>query len=217
MTHIANILFYLCGNEFLVPYLRRELTPDFDPERPELTPDPEPSCAVRIVQESFEGNNADLEAFREACRERSLPVLTLRCPNIIGTGMTGRMRRLAESIYRGSYFHVAGGEGRTSLIHATDVARAVAVAAGSVGEYLLTDNTPHAIHDIAEALARRIDDKRIFTWPAWLCRIWYSSATYRFLTSDTCRQDTFAEAFPDFAPADTVNYLLTHVYDDASL
>lgn len=219
MTHISDIIFDLGGNDFLAPYLRRRLTPDYDPENPARTSDPEPTRAVRIFQEALEGAPArETEPeFMRLCGEHALPVLTLRCPNIVGTGMTGRMRRLAEAIYRGTYFHVSGSQGVTSAVHATDVAEAVALAAGADGDFTLTDTVPHAVHDLAEALAYRIFDRRLFTWPGWLCRLWYSRDFYRFLTSDTSRPCTFAEAFPSFAPADTVKYLRTHTYDDASL
>lgn len=213
MTQIAHIIFDLGGNDFLVPYLQRELLPDFDPEQP--SDNPEPTAAVRIFHTDEEREAGS--DFMEVCRRKSLPVLTLICPNIVGTGMNGRTRRMAEGIYSGRFFHVAGSEGRTSVIHATDVARAAALAAGSEGQFILTDGTSPSIRDLAEALAFRIDDKRLFTLPAWFCRRWYSKEFYSFLTSDTTRTETFTEVFPDFRPADTLNYLRTHIYDDASL
>ncbi len=213
MIQIANILFDLGSSDFLVPYLRRELTPDFDPEKPE--PEQAPVAAVRIFR-TDERPQADTR-FEALCREQSLPVATLRCPNIVGTGMQGLPRRIAEGIYKGTFFHISGSEGRTSVVHAVDVARAAALAAGSNGDYVLTDGTSPTIHDLAEALAYRIDNKRIFSLPARLCRWWYSRDFFRLLTSDTSEVETFTTAFPGFLPVDTLNYLRTHIYDDASL
>lgn len=213
MIQIAHILFDLGANGFLVPYLRRLLTPDYDPERP--TVDPEPTAAVRIFH-CDENRDAD-PAFQDRCEHFGLPTVTLICPNIIGTGMNGRMRRIATGIYNGSYFHIRGSEGKTSVVHAVDVARAAVLAAGSTGRFTLTDGTTPTIHDVAEALAYRIDNKRLFAMPRWAARWWYSREFFDFLTSDTSGADTFAGAFPEFQPTDTLRYLHTHIYDDASL
>jgi len=213
MIQIAHILFDLGANGFLVPYLRQSLTPDYDPERP--ADDPEPTAAVRILH-CDENRDADT-VFSAKCGQNSLPAATLVCPNIIGTGMNGRMRRIAGGIYNGTYFHIRGSEGKTSVVHAVDVARAAVMAAGTTGRFTLTDGTTPSIRDVAEALAYRIDNKRLFTLPKWAARWWYSREFYGFLTSDTSETDTFAEAFPEFLPTDTLMYLHTHIYDDASL
>lgn len=214
MIQISDILFDLCGCLFLEPYLRRELTPDYDPEHP-ATVLPAPRKAIRIVH--INAPSSPDSTLDEACTSNGLPLLTLLCPNIIATGMNGLMYRIAAGIYSGTFFHISGSEGRTSVIHATDAARAAALAAGGQGKFTLTDGREHSIYDIAEALAYRINNKRLFSLPGWLCRLWYGREYYSTLTSDASVTSDFAEICPDFSPVDTLLYLRTHTYDDASL
>lgn len=214
MIQISDILFDLCGCLFLEPYLRRELTPDYDPELP-ATALPAPRKAIRIVH--LNAPSSPDSTLEEACSSHGLPLLTLLCPNIIATGMNGLMHRIAAGIYSGTYFHISEAQGKASVIHATDVAVAAALAAGRHGEFTLTDRREHSIYDIAEALAYRIDNKRLFTLPGWLCRWWYGREYFSTLTSDASVASDFAEICPDFSPVDTLLYLHTHTYDDASL
>ena len=45
-------------------------------------------------------------AFIEECRARGLAPTLLRCGHIVGTGMNGLPRRMAESIYRGVFVDI---------------------------------------------------------------------------------------------------------------
>lgn len=209
-THIAVDL---CGNSFLIPYLEKELvTPEPKPETEEA---PEVNCAVRIVNSGNPGDaDPELDAF---CSERGIPLCELQCPQIIGTGMQGLGRRIAAGIYRGTFVHVSGNEARVSIVHATDVARAVTAVAGRSGSFTFHDGTNPTIHDLAEALAYRMAEKRIITIkPRW-ARLWFGAEYFDILTTDSVSTNSFLEAFPDFNPVDTVNYLHTHVYDESSL
>lgn len=206
MQIFSHIVVDLCKNDFLSPYLERQIPEEADARV---------SCAVRIATDAHQG--AEDPAFDDYCAEHGLPVTTIACPAVIGTNMNGQPRRIAAGIYRGTFVHIRDNGARMSVIHATDVARAVSRVAGTEGTFTLHDGCDPTIHDVAEALAFRMAEKRIITLkPRW-ARLWYGSDYYNILTSNHLLENSFVEAFPDFHPVDTLNYLRTHVYDESSL
>lgn len=210
MTNIENIALDLCGNDFLLPYLERELLREHADDAPIPI-----IGGIRICTDETEGNS-DPEVDRY-CMDNQLPLAVLRCRYIVGTGMRGLMMKIAAGINRGTFVHIAGNEARISVVHAVDVARAVSIAAGVQGTFTLTDTTDPTIHNLAEALAYRLNNKRIITIkPRW-ARWWYGSSYYNVLTYSHTSPCTFCEVFPDFHPANVTEYLTTHIYDESSL
>lgn len=209
MVQIRDIAVDFGGNDFLLPYFRRELG---------VTGDDAPLdsvAAVKIVTDITEPS-ADT-SFDDFCRDRRLPVTVLQSPCIVGTGMRGLPRRIAAGIYKGSYVHIACNEARVSVVHATDVARAAAMAAGTSGTFNLTDLTDPTVHDLAEALSWRLGQKRIFTIaPRW-ARLWLGSHFYTQLTTSRTIPETFSHLFTDFTPVSVTEYLKNHIYDEQSL
>lgn len=196
---------YAPGREFIIPYIAREM----------------PDCAVEAVSDVAV---CDVAVVEPSYSLAGLPEGTtvLVCPNIVGTGMTGLPMELARRIARGSFYHLEGNEARLSTIHAADVAKAVHLSHGNGGRYLVTDGADPAFRDFAEALAWRLNHKRILTlssrWVRWII----SPALRRIITKDaTVRADgtalrSFADEF-DFHPVPVTEYLRTHVYDEKSL
>ena len=96
------------------------------------------------------GHESAFAAGCENCR-----TVILRCPNVIGTAMTGFPRELAESIFRGTFFHFKGNEARVGAVHAADVAAAIAALAEmptAEGIYNISDGENPKLHDLAEAI-----------------------------------------------------------------
>lgn len=210
MHILPKIVLDLGSNEMLLPYLQRlfPLMPGEDPQAP--------VGAVKIRCAGHAPASDDAE-FEKYCSEHALPVATLACCDIIGTGMRGLPRRIAERIARGTLVHIRGNEARISLVHATDVARAVSMLCGCQGAYTLSDGREHTMHDLADAIAYRMNDKRLYTVaPRW-ARLWYGAACYSELTTDHLFESAFAADFPEFVPVDTIDYMHTHVYDHTSL
>lgn len=213
MILLPPIALSLSGNDYLLPYFERQF-PQPDPEsEPEADPMPVTAGIKVIVDDA--GTEADPE-FDAYCAEHELPVSVLRCPSVVCTGMRGLPRRLAEGVNRGTLFHIRGNEARLSVVHGVDVAAAAALCTGHAGEYVLTDGCDPAARELCEALAYRMGDKRLFTMPRWLAKIWLGSL-YARLTGCTPMESTFAQAFPDFEPKSVCQYLRTHVYDENSL
>lgn len=162
------------------------------------------------------------------CGEHDVKLTILRAPAIVGTGMRGPLRRLVNSIYRGNYHHIDDETCRLSVVHATDVARAMVLLAGVGGTYNITDGVNPTRHDLAEAFARRMNGKRIYTLRAKRARIvarvcefipfaGYGRKSlgerYRSLTFD----DTRLRRAIGWQPVSVVEYLKTHDYGDSSL
>lgn len=184
---------------FVLPYIERELP------NVELV-DTEADVTVYITQ--------DINLL--SCRPDEASV-ALHCPNIVGTGMTGKPMQMARAIASGKYYHIQGKEACLSTIHATDVAKAVALAMNTPGVYTVTDLNDPTYDSLADALAHRIKDRRIYTLKGLWSKLLMPSSLRRMVASDdTYDGGEFALRF-DFKPVSVVEYLMTHVYDDESL
>lgn len=168
------------------------------------------------------------EILSQWCAAKGVALTILRSPAIVGTGMRGPLRNMVNSIYRGSYHHIEDETCHMSVVHATDVARAMVMLTGLSGIFNITDGVNPSRHDLAEALAHRMNDKRIYTLRAKRARmvarlcdflpfVGYGRKTlaerYRTLTFDDARlRRTIA-----WEPNSVVEYLKTHDYEENSL
>lgn len=186
------------SHSFVLPYIVREL-PDED---------------IMLVENPAEAHIAIMNPSEQAPEGVAT---VLFCPNIVGTGMTGLPMEFARRIARGSFYHLGSNDARLSTIHASDVAKAVRLAFGTPGQFTVTDGNDPTFHDFAEALAWRINHKRILTlnskWVNWII----SPALKKIITTDAVVDGSeFAKRF-DFHPIPVTEYLRTHVYDEESL
>lgn len=168
------------------------------------------------------------EYLRQWCAANNVILTILRAPLIMGTGMKGTLRSMVNGINNGYYFHIKGNNARRSIIHATDVARAAKDLAPAGGTYNITDDSHPSIRDLGEALAYRIGNRRIFTFPAGIVKLAaklgdrfpavpFSSRRYNQLTTTlTFNSDAILKVI-DWRPHNVVNYLRTHNYDENSL
>ncbi len=184
---------------FVLPYIEREL-PGM-----QLVDDPDADYTVFITQD------------KTLLEQKPSGSVGLFCPAIVGTGMTGIAMTLAKAIAGGRLYHITGNEARVSTVHAVDVARAVKAVLGSEGDFTVTDGCDPTFHDLAEALAHRLDSRRIYTVKPRLARWIMSGALRELITTDHVENgEDFARKF-DFKPVSVVEYLKTHIYDDDSL
>lgn len=168
------------------------------------------------------------ELLQKWCGAKNVKLTILRCPNIVGTGMKGPLRQLVNSIYRGNYHHIDDETARMSIVHATDVARVMVLLRHIGGTYNITDGENPSRHDLAEALTKRLNNKRIYTLQAKRARtiaricdfiplFSFNRKTlaerYRTLTFDSSRLINKI----NFKPSSVVEYLTTHNYDENSL
>ena len=87
--------------------------------------------------------------------------VVLRLAAVYGAHVKGNYRRLVQSIASGWYVPVGAGRNRRTLVHESDVARALVLAAthpaapGNV--FNVTDGQVHQVRDIVVAIARAVD------------------------------------------------------------
>lgn len=159
----------------------------------------------------------DEAAFLKACASRGVGATVLRCPHIVCTGMTGLPRQMVEKIYRGSYFHIKGDEQRLSVVHASDIALAGRKALDSGRVFIVTDGANPTFEQLAEALAYRMGDKRLYSisdrWARWR----YNSAFYNQITNTVTFSCEAIKSTCGFEPTPVCDYLRNHVYDENSL
>lgn len=171
---------------------------------------------------------ADIESIAtEMSADAGARLTILRLPPVVGTGMEGVLRKLVNGIYRGSLVHIEGNEARKSVVHATDVARAARLARDLGGVYNVTDGADPTVHDLMEALAHRLDDKRIFSVTpararrmAMVARIIPQAMNRQMLawmTSTLTFDPARLREATGFEPHSVTEYLRSHNYDENSL
>lgn len=168
------------------------------------------------------------DMLKQWCGEHGVMLTILRSPAIVGTGMHGPLRRLVNSIYRGNYHHIEDETSRVSVVHATDVARAAVLLPQIGGVYNITDGVNPSQRDLVDALAFRMNGKRVYTLRAKrarmlarVCDFFHISSygkkalarRYSSLTFD----DTRLRNAIDWHPASVMEYLKTHDYGENSL
>lgn len=162
------------------------------------------------------------------CETQGVTLTVLRAAPIVGTGMGGGLRQLVNGIYRGTYRHIKGDESRCSVVHAVDVARAARIAASCGGVYNLTDGVNPTRHDLAEALAHRLDDKRIYSMSMARARKVAAAGDwipFLPLDRDGLRRRLTTLTFDSslirgrlgLTPHSVTEYLRNHTYDENSL
>ncbi|MDE6310476.1 MAG: hypothetical protein K2L96_01490 [Muribaculaceae bacterium] len=195
------------GRDFLHPYLKAEFEPVYSLEIVRQLPDDAPEDAVRVC---IAGENDTLP-------ETDAPVLAV--PEVIGTGMTGMPRRLAEDVAAGRFYLIRDTDyPRIRILHATDLASAARIAAerGTSGIWSLDDGKNPTLNELADALAYRMNGKRLFALPRKWARLFGIGRKWMRHNCAPARFTSFAES-AGFRPNSVCEYLRTHVYDENSL
>ncbi len=248
MEKTSKILFISApGREFVLPYISRELPgmkiiteqdESIVPEAAIMLSGTELYAAESgtLLDESTPVRSEHPLAYAERdfcsrCAENNTGYIIFRCANTIGTGMTGYPRKLAEAVYRGFLFHFPHNEAHISAVHASTVAQVcrLALEAGlatdsgpeNVHIFNLTDGVHPSFDDLVEALAYRIDHKRVSTLSTvgqqWLGRILYGKERYRRMTTTLTFSDAKLRGILGTEPVPVTQYMREHNYDDQSL
>lgn len=219
--------------EFLHPYVEREFdgfdvefslgdNPGDDTVMISSTDVYDVTTGVNYAEDAPVGDTAAERQFIDWCTSHGLKPTILRCANIVGTGMTGWPMQLARGVARGTLLHVEGVDDQAvvSVVHAVDVARVARFLRDCGKTVNVTDGTATTLHDLIEALAYRIDNKRVGTLkPRWARWIYGKKRLCRLGSSLTFSDARLRRLMPaDQMPLNRVtDYLTHHVYDDASL
>lgn len=223
----AGLKIVVIDDGFLGKYIVRELSgrySGFDDEVVAIhLSDYSESTVCDIVVDA----TGSIEVFPRSCRLTvslgSVPsanaAVRYALAAVVGTGMGGPLMEMARAISRGTYYHLKGDQTRLPVVHAVDVARAVALAAGGAcvpGDYYLSDGRQPLVSDIAEGLAFRLGQKRIYTLPPkWMKLMAFAGLAKQieFQSPDISQTlVSLADAVEEWRPVDTVEYLKTHDY-----
>ena len=162
--------------------------------------------------------------FTSRCAEAGIIATILRLPLLIGTGMTGEMRRRVNAIYRAIYRHINGVEAHQSVLHARDLPQLITKLKGYHGIYNVSDHTDPTTYEIAEAISARLGAKRIYTVNAKWARITARFADMlglkdlgtSYLRSVTATRTIstarLSAIIPSWCPTDATSFLQSHSY-----
>lgn len=165
------------------------------------------------------------QRFISICDRRGIPPVILRCASIVGTGMNGSVMDLVRGLNRGLVRHILPATGtRRSLVHAVDLPEIIRELANVLPKdekspviYNVTDGVETDVDYLIEALAHRLNDKRISTVKHRWSRLLMGSANYRYLTTTLTFSNARLMNEIQYIPTVVTDYLLTHTYDHDSL
>lgn len=223
---------YICspGKDFVRPYFER-LMPEYEITDSIHNADVAIMISSTDIYDIDKGTNfnefaplksdcqlaLDEQQFIGACNERNIPYSILRCAPIVCTGMQGFVRFMAERIYRGSYIGLSENKAVRSFVHGVDLPAAARATIGLNDVFNVTDGRETLLTDLADALAWRMSQKRIFSLKAK----WYKLLFGKKKMDEVCRSLCFSiekiKSTGKFNPTPVVEYLKTHIYDEQSL
>lgn len=154
--------------------------------------------------------------FIDECRRAGIAPTILRCANIVGTGMDGLPRRIAEGIWRGVFADIKDNTARQSFVHASDLGQAIELTLGSGDVFNVTDGVDCQIAEFADAMAWRMGQKRVFSVPAWIFKFVYGKQFYKCLTNTLTFSGEKLRS-RGFKAVSVTDYLKNHIYDNESL
>lgn len=148
------------------------------------------------------------------CIEHNVTLSILRPPMILGTGMKGTLRAMVNGINNGYYYNIKGNDAQRSIIHALDVALITRLIAPHGGTYNISDQCNPKVTELGNALAHRINGKRLYTLPRWIVKMVLPAKQFAQLTTTfTLNCDAIASKI-QYQNIDVINYLRTHIYDE---
>lgn len=228
---------------FVDPYLRREFSPAYGLLVSDEATSPPQNCDTAVMLSSTDIYLSDADnvldesaavdaaspwygserAFADCCHRHRLRPFILRAAPIAGTGMTGEVRLLAEDVASGRFVHLPGNDARRSVVHAVDVAAAAKMLCDSTlpgGTFNVSDGAHPTVHDLAEAIAFRLNNKRISTASTapqqWFVRLVYGRRRLARYTTAALFSSAALAAL-GHEPRPVCRYMTTHNYDESSL
>jgi nucleoside-diphosphate-sugar epimerase len=99
--------------------------------------------------------------------ENGIKVLILRLPLIVGNNPPGNLGKLIAGICKGTYFSIAGGLAKKSVVMVEDVANLILNNPISAGVYNLTDGNHPSFAEIEALIAKQLGKAKPRNIPKW--------------------------------------------------
>lgn len=107
----------------------------------------------------------------EWCKKFNVLCTILRLPLVVSKNPLGNLSNMINAIKIDSYFNIAGGRARKSMVLATDVAKFIIISANVGGIYNLTDGYHPSFYELSNHIAKQLNRKPPLNLPYWLAKI----------------------------------------------
>jgi nucleoside-diphosphate-sugar epimerase len=104
-------------------------------------------------------------------KKLNINVLILRLPLVVGSNPPGNLGKMINGIKRGTYFSIAGGRARKSMVLADDVAELIAACPDVNGIYNLTDGYHPSFAELESMICEQLKKPKPFNMPLGLAKI----------------------------------------------
>jgi nucleoside-diphosphate-sugar epimerase len=104
-------------------------------------------------------------------QQNNVPVLILRVPLIVGKCPPGNLGAMIEAIRKKSYFSVARGQARRSMVLAEDLAKYIVSNCGKHGVYNLSDGFHPSFRELETLISRQLNVSQPKEMPLFVAKI----------------------------------------------
>jgi nucleoside-diphosphate-sugar epimerase len=105
------------------------------------------------------------------CLNNNIICTIFRLPLVVGHNPPGNLGAMINSIRKGYYFNIAGGNAKKSMVLASDVAKCLLKASNLGGIYNLTDGYHPSFAEISKHIYLKLGNGKPKNMPMWLAKI----------------------------------------------
>lgn len=104
------------------------------------------------------------------CQKNQVICTILRLPLVVGQNPPGNLGSMINSIKKGFYFNIAGGNAKKSMVLAEDVAKSILNVAEVGGIYNLTDGNHPSFAELSNHISIQLGKGKPRNMPLWLAK-----------------------------------------------
>jgi nucleoside-diphosphate-sugar epimerase len=127
-------------------------------------------------------------------------ILILRLPLIVGANAPGNLGKMVKGIQNGTYFSIAGGKARKSMVLSSEVAKIICNAKSFKGVYNLTDGYHPSFSELENLISKHFGKGKPFNLPLFFAKgLGLIGDVFRFFPVNTetinkiCSELTFSD------------------------
>lgn len=108
---------------------------------------------------------------QEWCQKNNVVCTILRLPLVVGLNPPGNLGAMINSIKKGFYFNIDGGNAKKSMVLATDIAQFILKAGKVGGIYNLTDGYHPTFNELSKAISSQLDKSFVPNIPIFIALV----------------------------------------------